>query len=141
MKYFSILSALVFSQILMSQTVFGHWKTIDDVTGEPKSIVHVYEENGKVYGKIIEIFNPENRNKTCTECTGKLKNKPLIGMVFLYNLKKDGKEYNDGNIVDPKTGKEYSCYIELQDNNTLKVRGYVGISIAGRTQYWKRIKQ
>jgi uncharacterized protein (DUF2147 family) len=141
MKNFLILSALVFTQIIISQTVFGNWKTIDDVTGEPKSIVQVYEENGKVYGKIIEIFNPENRNKTCTECTGKLKDKPLIGMVFLYNLKKDGKEYNDGNIVDPKTGKEYSCYIELQDNNTLKVRGYVGISIAGRTQYWKRVKQ
>jgi uncharacterized protein (DUF2147 family) len=90
--------------------------------------------------RIIEIFNPENRNKTCTECTGKLKNKPLLGMVFLYGLKKDGKEYNDGNIVDPKTGKEYDCYIELEDQNTLKVRGYVGISIAGRTQYWKRAK-
>lgn len=141
MKYFFTLYALVFAQLIFSQTVFGNWKTIDDVTGEAKSIVQVYEENGKVYGKIIEIFNPENRNKTCTECTGKLKDKPLIGMVFLYNLKKDGKEYNDGNIVDPKTGKEYSCYIELQDSNTLKVRGYVGISIAGRTQYWKRVKQ
>lgn len=140
MKGFSILFFMVITQIIVAQSVFGKWKTIDDVTGEEKSIVQVYEENGIVYGKIIEIFNPENRNKTCTECTGKLKNKPLIGMVFLYGLKKDGKEYNDGNIVDPKTGKEYDCYIELQDQNTLKVRGFVGISIAGRTQYWKRVK-
>jgi len=140
MKGLSILFALVVTQFLMAQSVFGKWKTIDDVTGEEKSIVQLYEENGIVYGKIIEIFNPENRNKTCTECTGKLKNKPLLGMVFLYGLKKDGKEYNDGNIVDPKTGKEYDCYIELEDQNTLKVRGYVGISIAGRTQYWKRAK-
>ena len=140
MKGLSILFALVVTQFLMAQSVFGKWKTIDDVTGEEKSIVQVYEENGIVYGKIIEIFNPENRNKTCTECTGKLKNKPLLGMVFLYGLKKDGKECNDGNIVDPKTGKEYDCYIELEDQNTLKVRGYVGISIAGRTQYWKSAK-
>lgn len=131
---------VVFSQFITAQSVLGKWKTIDDVTGEEKSIVQVYEENGIVYGKIVEIFNPDNKNKKCTECSGKLKNQPLIGLVFLYGLKKDGKEYNDGNIVDPKTGKEYDCYIELQDNNTLKVRGYIGISIAGRTQYWKRVK-
>lgn len=140
MKCLSFFFAVVFPQILFSQNVLGKWKTIDDVSGEAKAIVHIYEEQGKVYGEIIEIFNPSTKHKRCTLCKGKLKDQPLIGMVFMYDLKKDGKEYNDGHVVDPKTGKEYDCYITLKDDNTLKVRGYIGISLVGRTQYWQRLQ-
>lgn len=125
---------------MQAQSILGKWKTIDDKTGVEKSIVLVYEGNGLVYGKIVEIFDQAKRKRVCDKCTGKLKNKPVMGMVFMMNLKKDGDEFNDGVIVDPESGKEYSCYITLENDNTLKVRGYLGFSLMGRTQYWKRLK-
>jgi uncharacterized protein (DUF2147 family) len=63
---------------------------------------------------------------------------PVIGMEFIENLKKDGEEFNDGTILDPKDGKKYKCYLKLLNKNKLKVRGFVGFSIIGRTQYWLR---
>lgn len=139
MKNFSLIFVFLIFEFATGQSVLGKWKTIDDVTGEEKSVVQLYEENGKVYGKIIEIFDASKRNSLCTNCSGKLKDKPVLGMVFLFDLEKDDDSYEDGTIIDPKTGKEYSCYIELEDKNTLKVRGYIGISLVGRTQYWKRM--
>jgi uncharacterized protein (DUF2147 family) len=138
MKIFLTLSFVLFFEIICAQSVFGKWKTIDDITGVEKSIVQIYEENGKVYGKVLEIFDATKRGNVCTECKGALKNKPILGMVILFDLKKEGDEYVDGTIIDPKTGKEYDCYIVLENKNTLKVRGYMGFSIMGRTQLWKR---
>jgi len=123
---------------LSAQSVFGKWKTIDDNSGEAKSFVEIYEQDGKVYGKIIEIFNKEREDALCTECEGADKDKPIKGMVFIRGLEKDGDEYNDGKIIDPETGTMYKCYIELEEPNKLKVRGYVGLAMFGRTQYWLR---
>lgn len=123
---------------ISSQSILGKWKTIDDKTGQEKSIVLIYEENNMIHGKVIEIFDAQKRNRVCEKCTGSLKNKPVLGMIFMKNLKKDGKEYNDGIVIDPESGNEYSCYITLVNNETLKVRGYLGFSLMGRTQYWKR---
>lgn len=131
---------LLMINVSLAQSCLGKWITIDDKTGEEKSIVLVYEEKGLVYGKVIEIFDEVKRNRICEKCSGSLKNKPVLGMVFMKNLKKDGNEYNDGIVIDPESGKEYSCYIMLENENTLKVRGYLGFSLMGRTQYWKRYK-
>ncbi len=124
-----------------AQDVFGKWKTIDDKSGEVKSIVSIYKENGKVYGKIVEVLDPKApEDAKCKNCTGENKDKPLVGLVFIKDLEKDGDEYNDGIVLDPETGKEYKCYIELEKADTLKVRGYIGFSLLGRTQYWQRVK-
>ena len=131
---------LLMINVSLAQSCLGKWITIDDKTGEEKSIVLVYEEKGLVYGKVIDIFDEVKRNRICEKCSGSLKNKPVLGMVFMKNLKKDGNEYNDGIVIDPESGKEYSCYIMLENENTLKVRGYLGFSLMGRTQYWKRYK-
>lgn len=125
---------------LMAQDVTGKWKTIDDETGEAKSIVDIYKEDGKVYGKIVELINPKKKNATCTECTGKDKDKPLNGLMIIRGLEKDGDEYSDGKILDPISGKLYKCYIALEDADRLKVRGYIGFSLLGRTQYWSRVE-
>jgi len=122
-----------------AQGVEGKWKTIDDETGEAKSIVEVYEENGKIYGKVVEILNKDRADAKCTECEGKDKNKPVLGLVIIKGLEKDGSEYNDGTITDPQNGKVYKCLIELESKDKLKVRGYVGFSLLGRTQYWYRV--
>ena len=125
---------------IQSQTVVGKWKTIDDETGEAKSVVEIYEKSGKIYGKVVEIFSAKHQKDVCSKCEGAEKNKPILGMVIINGLKKDGKEYNGGTILDPTNGKKYKCYITLESPDKLKLRGYVGISMMGRTQYWKRAK-
>lgn len=123
-----------------AQSVMDKWKTIDDQTGKEKSIVEIYEKNGLLYGKLVELLEEKNKNAVCSACSGKNKNKPYLGLVIITDLKKDGNQWDGGKILDPKTGKEYKCHIELEDANKLKVRGYVGVSLLGRTQYWQRVK-
>lgn len=135
-----ILGFLILTQFSFSQTVIGKWKTIDDETGKAKGIVQLYEKDGKIYGKILEILDAEHRHEKCVLCEGSDKNKPVLGLTFIKGLKKDGDEYNGGKILDPKNGKSYKCYITLEGNDKLKVRGYIGISLLGRTQYWYRVK-
>lgn len=137
---FSLSLFLLMLSNLWSQSVIGRWKTIDDETKKPKSIVEIYEKSGKIYGKVVEILEVEKKNKLCQGCTGEDKDKPILGIVVIKGLEKDGDEYGGGPILDPKNGKLYKCFISLQGKDTLKVRGYVGISLLGRTQYWYRVK-
>ncbi len=140
-KIFLTISLIALTVITATaQDVTGKWKTIDDETGKPKSVVEIYKQNGKIYGKVVEIFDPAKRDLDCIHCPGKDKNKPIMGMVIIRGLEKDGHEYNDGTIMDPNNGKVYKCYIELESENKLKVRGYIGFSLLGRTQYWQRIQ-
>ena len=132
---------VAFMGILSSSAqVTGKWKTFDDETGEAKSIVHVYEEDGKLYGKVVEILNPAKKDKKCQNCKGADKDKPILGLVIIKGLKKDGESYTDGDILDPNKGKLYSCTIKLDGKDTLNVRGYLGLSLLGRTQTWVRVK-
>ncbi|AYN03395.1 DUF2147 domain-containing protein [Flavobacterium sp. 140616W15] len=141
MKNWILTMGLLFLVIgnVQSQSVIGKWKTIDDETGEAKSIVEVYEQSGKIYGKIIRILRKEHVNDVCSLCPGANKNKPILGMVIINGLKKDGDEYKGGTILDPTTGKTYKCNITLDGVDKLKLRGFIGISLLGRTQYWSRI--
>ena len=123
-----------------AQSVVGKWKTIDDETGKEKSIVEIYEQNGKIYGKVVEILNPAKKEAKCTKCKGADKDKPIDGLIIIKGLTKDGDEYTDGDILDPNKGKLYSCTIKLDGKDKLDVRGYMGISMLGRTQTWQRVK-
>ncbi|MBD8389612.1 DUF2147 domain-containing protein [Dysgonomonas sp. BGC7] len=143
MKKITTLFILVLLSGIMTisaQSVVGKWKTFDDKTGDAKSIVEITEKDGKVYGKIIEILNPEKKNDKCTNCPDQDKDKPLNGLTIIKGLKKDGKDYSDGKILDPVSGKLYKCTISLDGKDKLKVRGYVGISAFGRTQTWNRVE-
>lgn len=123
-----------------SQSVIGKWKNIDDEDEKAKAVIEIYEKSGKINGKINEIVDPKDRNKLCINCSGEDKNKPILGMVVIKGLHKDGHEFNSGTILDPKKGKLYKCYITLESKDVLKVRGYIGFSLFGRTQYWYRVK-
>lgn len=119
----------------------GRWTTIDDETKKPRSVIAIYEENGKLYGKIEKLFREpkEEQNPLCDKCEGSLKDQPIIGMTILRDLKKDDDEWSGGKILDPANGKTYKCKIAVEDGGKkLKVRGYVGMSLLGRTQYWVR---
>ena len=122
-----------------SQSIFGKWKTIDDETGKEKSIVEIYKVDGKAYAKILQLLEKGKEDKLCDKCKGEKNNKPIKGMVIINGLKEDGDEWNSAKILDPKTGKEYKCYITLDGENKLKVRGYIGFSLLGRTQYWHKM--
>ena len=123
---------------LTAQTVFGKWKTLNNETGKTESIVEVYKKDGKAYAKIIEIVDVKRKNDVCEACKGKNKNKPILGMIILNGLEKKGDEWSNGKILDPNNGKYYKCYISLVNDTKLKIRGYIGISLIGRTEYWYR---
>ena len=120
-----------------SQSILGKWKTIDDETDEPKSIVEIFERNGKVYGRIIKLYrrSDEDQDPICDKCDEddlRFKSK-VIGMEILKGMMKDSNEYSGGEILDPNNGKVYRCKIWLEGKD-LKLRGYLGPFF--RTQTW-----
>lgn len=134
------LFALLLSALsLQAQSPIGTWKTIDDNTKEAKSHVQIYEQNGKLYGKIVKILT-DNADAVCDKCSGDKKNKPVNGLVIIENLKKTKDYWAKGTIVDPENGKEYGCSIWFEDGKTgeLKVRGkhWTGLY---RTQTWYKV--
>lgn len=129
--------ALFFATLSFAQ-IEGKWKTIDDETGKPKSIVEIFKKtDGKYYGKISELLiKPENNN--CVKCKDDRKNKPLIGLEIIRGLSKDGNEFSGGTITNPKDGKSYKTEI-VRSGNTLAVKAIV-FGIAVKTQTWHLVK-
>ncbi|MEN7550126.1 DUF2147 domain-containing protein [Rapidithrix thailandica] len=123
---------------LFAQTPVGKWKTVDDETGETKSIVEIYEQQGKLYGKIVKLIDPPEPNPVCEECTDHRKGQKILGMVILENMEKEENEWNGGKILDPENGKTYRCKIWLENKDQLNVRGYVAFLY--RTQSWYRVE-
>lgn len=130
--------AMLFTNAAFAQT------NADAITGEwytPKKDTRfmIYKTGGKYYGKVVwgsgtQTTDEKNPNP-------QLRNRPLKGLVILNNFVFNGKDtWTDGTIYDPREGKTYSCKISLKDNNTIEVRGYVGISLFGRTEVWTRAK-
>ncbi|MDP9960094.1 DUF2147 domain-containing protein [Chryseobacterium sp. DT-3] len=128
----SLFGVLSFAQIE------GKWKTIDDETKQAKSIVEIYKKSdGKYYGKVSQLLiKPANPN--CTSCKDDRKGKPILGLEIIRGLKKEGDEFTGGTITDPKTGKTYKCTI-TKSGDKLNVRGYMGVSVFGRTQVWDKV--
>ncbi|MFT7073499.1 MAG: hypothetical protein ACJAX3_002496 [Patiriisocius sp.] len=124
---------------LNGQTIIGKWETFDDKTNEKKAIVEIYNKDNLYFAKIVETFIGP-KNATCQNCKGTKKDKPIIGLVITQNISKNGNKYDGGTILDPESGVVYNCYLKLIDSNKLKVRGFIGFSIFGRTQYWHRKK-
>jgi uncharacterized protein (DUF2147 family) len=119
----------------------GRWKTYDDEDGSAKSIIRITESNGKLSGVIEKLFRKpgEDPDPVCDKCEGERKGQKIIGLKILWGLEKDDDEWSGGRILDPENGKNYKCFIEVQDGGKkLKVRGYLGVSMFGRTQYWTR---
>ena len=126
-----------FYSLLNAQSIIGEWETFDDLTGDKLSVVEIYNINNIYFGKITHLFE-DPLDSVCDQCSDDNYNKPIVGLVIIKNLIKDDDEYNEGTILDPNNGKSYKCYLELIGDNKLKLRGYIGFSILGRTQYWQR---
>jgi uncharacterized protein (DUF2147 family) len=91
----------------------GRWRTVDDVTGKAKSVVAIWEENGKLYGRVQKLLDPDPKdpNPTCDDCAGDQKGQPVIGLKILWDLQKDGDGWSGGTILDPANGKTYKCLL------------------------------
>ncbi|WP_454743860.1 DUF2147 domain-containing protein [Cupriavidus necator] len=119
----------------------GLWKNVDDVSGKPRALIRITESNGTLQGKIEKVFPglTEDPNPKCDKCEGANKNAPVIGLVILSGLKKEGEEYVGGQILDPDNGKVYRSKVRVADDGkTLNVRGYIGVPMLGRSQTWGR---
>ena len=120
---------------MSAQDINGRWVTIDDNTGKRRSVVEIEVKDGKANGRIVEIYDKTQADKTCDACTDDRKGKRLQGMEIIRGMVKDGDEWEDGTIMDPDNGKIYDCKLWLE-NGQLKVRGYVAFFF--RTQTWVR---
>jgi uncharacterized protein (DUF2147 family) len=119
-----------------AESLVGNWKTVDDKSGKVESEVQLYEEGGKLFGKIVALTEPNDdkgKPRTCTKCTGADKDKPIIGLVIVKDLSASGDRYKGGTILDPADGKIYKAEMWTEDGK-LKVRGYLGPFF--KTQTW-----
>lgn len=129
------------AQNYKSNDILGSWLNEDK-----DAHILIYEEGGKYFGKLSWLKNPVDEEtgepkKDKENPDEALRERTLKGLVILKNFEYDGDgEWDEGSIYDPKNGKTYSCYMELKSMDKLKIRGYIGISLLGRTSYWTRVK-
>jgi uncharacterized protein (DUF2147 family) len=118
----------------------GRWTTIDDSSHKPRAIVEISEHEGLLSGRVVQLFrNPgEDPNPRCKDCTGARHDQPVLGMTILWNLHRDGDTWEGGEILDPEEGSIYRCKLHPAGDGKLEVRGFIGISLLGRTQTWER---
>lgn len=140
MTFFALLFGALFTA-QASESPVGVWRTIDDKTGKEKSLVRIVEANGELRATIEKLFREphEEPNPNCDKCPGERKNKPVLGMMIMTGLKKSGSEYDGGEILDPANGKTYRVKMwTAEGGKKLNVRGFIGVSLLGRTQVWVR---
>ncbi len=132
-----LVSALVgVGAVRAADSIIGRWKTVDEKSGKVVSEVELYDQGGKVFGKIIGLTEPNNaqgKPKVCTKCQDDDKDKPIVGLVIIKDLSPSGDRYKGGTIMDPDDGKVYRAEVWPEDGK-LKVRGYLGPFY--RTQTW-----
>lgn len=139
-----VLTCLPYLAFADMSNIDGYWKTIDDVSGQPKAIVQIYTENNITYGKIIDGFpiNGVPPREICNDCPAPFTNQKNLGLQILWGFKYDSDDgaYEQGRILDPDSGNIYrSILTPSSDGQVLNVRGYIGLPIIGRTQTWYRL--
>lgn len=142
MKKVNAIIPLIFSvfyiQSVMAAGIEGRWITIDDKTGKKRSVVNLTIEGDRLSGTVVEIFKQPGDTGVCEKCPGPFKGKPIVGLRIMWGLKPNGANaWGGGKILDPKTGTIYDVKI-TSNGDKLEVRGFVGVSMLGRTQQWVR---
>ncbi len=134
-SFIILMSTMLHAQL---SRIEGKWFTIDE-DGNKKSLVKITKNSSGVYEGVILKLYTGNPDRKCDKCPGSQKNMPIVGLKIITDMKVDGKKISGGSILDPATGKIYSCTISFdQDKGKLKVRGSLDKSgIIGRTQYWE----
>lgn len=120
----------------------GRWLLIDDETHAARGVMELTRNGPELQGRFIKAYlQPgEVPDAVCVKCSGERHNQPMVGMVILWGLHQEGAEWVGGHILDPTQGRIYGANVALTDGGTrLRVRGYFGISLLGRTQFWNRM--
>jgi len=120
------------------QNAVGKWQVIGS-DSKPGGQVETYLENGKLFGRVTKVKPGRTDKDLCEKCSGELKNHVILGMVILRNFRPEGDDWVDGTAVDPENGKEYKGKVWAVGNDQLNMRGFIGISLLGRTETWVRI--
>ncbi len=124
-----------------NQTAAGFWQQADD-DGHVGAWFYFSQVNGLFEGRLVKMFQKpgEPTFEVCARCTGKQKNAPMLGLTIVKGMRRDGRKYEDGTILDPRDGTVYHALMELSpDGQKLNVRGYLGIPLLGQTQTWTRL--
>jgi uncharacterized protein (DUF2147 family) len=120
----------------------GLWEQVDEKTGRAESWFKIMERNGVYEGAIVKIFPKpgDDENWVCDKCEGAEKGRPVLGLTLIKGMRRSGFGYRDGTIMDPRDGSVYRALMTLSpDGQHLEVRGYLGISLFGRSQTWNRL--
>lgn len=126
-----------------SDNPVGLWKMIDDNTGNPRSLIRIVQVGDEFQGIIEKGLKADEReDAVCEKCPGARKGQRLLGMAIITGVKRGSNgEYSGGEILDPDEGKTYRCKLTLKDDGRkLDVRGFIGVSLFGRTQTWLRVE-
>lgn len=138
----SISVAVIAGPAFDPSSAVGLWEQVDEKTGKPESWFKITESDGIYQGNIVKIFfKPgEDENWACEKCEGDEKGKPVLGLALIKGMRRNGNAYEDGTIMDPRDGAVYRALMQLSpDGQKLEVRGYLGISLFGRSQIWNRL--
>jgi uncharacterized protein (DUF2147 family) len=121
----------------------GLWQKLDDHTGKSVSWFLFFKQTDATYEGVIAKYFPrpgESTNQTCSACRGELKDQPLLGLPLITGMQRDGLNYNNGTILDPRNGNKYDAMMWVSpDGRTLTVRGYLGIALFGQDETWYRL--
>jgi uncharacterized protein (DUF2147 family) len=120
------------------QNAIGHWQVVNS-DGSPGGHVDTYLVDGKLFGRVTEVRPGRTPQDLCDKCSGEYKNQLILGMLLMRNFHAEGDDWVDGTVVDPENGKEYKGKIWSVGKDTLKMRGYISISLLGRTENWVRL--
>jgi uncharacterized protein (DUF2147 family) len=120
----------------------GRWQTVDDKTGEVKSVVIIEEIRGVLFGKITQLLNKKvSPNALCEKCSDDRKDQPILGLEIIRGVKKVDAEdlWEGGEILDPNEGKTYRVTLKpIENEKKLEVRGHWGPF--SRRQVWIRVE-
>ncbi len=142
---FSAVMSLISSvhDVSADQSPLGLWQAVDDDTKQPTGWFLITQQNGVYTGKIAKMFlKPgEDPNAVCDQCKDDRHNHPWLGLELIRGVQADGDDkYDGGTILDPRDGKTYKVILKVSpDGQTLTVRGYLGVELLGRNQYWTRL--
>jgi uncharacterized protein (DUF2147 family) len=118
----------------------GRWRTVSDETGKQTGVVEISESNGALSGRIVKmVLEPgDSADPVCQKCEGPERGQRIMGMTILKGVRPDGDKWDGGTILDPRSGNIYRCQLRVSENGRmLFVRGYMGVSLLGRTQTWQ----
>lgn len=140
LSFILLLTAISFAGLAQNKdAIIGKW-----INSSGEAHVDITKKGEKYYGKIVWLKEPKDEKgtvKTDVKNPEKsLQSRPILGLEILKDFVYDDGKWTDGKIYDPKSGKTYSCNMSMKGNDVLNMRGYIGISLIGRSETWKRVK-